>query len=410
MLAVNVRATEALLEAARATGSRLVNAGTSSEYGLTGPRPRPKTECVEPNSHYAVTKVSATHLCRLAAATHAQHAVTLRLYSIYGPWEEPGRLMPTLVERAIAGGWPPLVDPETARDFVWVEDACEAFVLAASTILPHRRSRLQHRQRRADHAQSPRRRGSATCSRSRPSPSGGRWQQRGVGHVGLGGSSAAAAEGLLAGKRLPDARRQPRPVGASGSPTTRTRSARFRDASRPPQENLALCEPPSAGGPRSSSRCRAGDARLMAAIATVLRSPGRIAVARAPHRPLTSVGHGLVDVGCGAQPYRGLLPPATRLHRARHRGRARPTSATRSRRRGRLGGWPMAGSTTAEADVILATETLEHVLIRPAFLAEAHRCLRPGGADRAHGSLRGAMALHPARLLAVHAQQPATAA
>ena len=62
-------------------------------------RPR-ENERVEPNSHYAVTKVAATHLCRLAAATSGVQAVTLRLYSIYGPWEEPGRLMPTLVQRA----------------------------------------------------------------------------------------------------------------------------------------------------------------------------------------------------------------------------------------------------------------------------------------------------------------------
>ena len=49
---------------------------------------------------------AATHLCRLAAAQHGQHAVTLRLYSVYGPWEEPGRLMPTLVERALDGTLP----------------------------------------------------------------------------------------------------------------------------------------------------------------------------------------------------------------------------------------------------------------------------------------------------------------
>jgi UDP-glucose 4-epimerase len=134
MLAVNVRATEALLEVAREIGARLVAAGSSSEYGLKDHAPV-ETEAVEPNSHYAVTKVCATHLCRLAAETHRQHAVTLRLYSIYGPWEQPGRLMPALVERGLAGQLPPLVAPDTARDFVWVEDACEAFVLAARTEL-----------------------------------------------------------------------------------------------------------------------------------------------------------------------------------------------------------------------------------------------------------------------------------
>jgi UDP-glucose 4-epimerase len=134
MLAVNVRATEALLRGAREVGARLVNAGSSSEYGLTD-HPPSESETVRPNSHYAVTKTAATHLCRLAAATYGQHAVTLRLYSVYGPWEEPGRLMPTLVERALARTLPPLVDPDVARDFVWVQDACDAFLAAATADL-----------------------------------------------------------------------------------------------------------------------------------------------------------------------------------------------------------------------------------------------------------------------------------
>jgi nucleoside-diphosphate-sugar epimerase len=134
MLAVNVRGTDAVLAAARAVGARLVSAGSSSEYGFRSDPPAEITR-VEPNSHYAVSKAAATHLCRLAAATYGQHAVTLRLYSVYGPWEEPGRLMPALVVRAIASGWPPLTAPATARDFVWVDDVCAAFLSAATTEL-----------------------------------------------------------------------------------------------------------------------------------------------------------------------------------------------------------------------------------------------------------------------------------
>jgi nucleoside-diphosphate-sugar epimerase len=134
MLAVNVRATETLLEAARRVDARFVQAGSSSEYGFSD-RATTELDRVEPNSHYAVTKVAATHLCRLAAEQHGQHAVTLRLYSVYGPWEQPGRLMPTLVDRALDGNYPPLVSPETARDFVCVDDVCDAFVRAAGANL-----------------------------------------------------------------------------------------------------------------------------------------------------------------------------------------------------------------------------------------------------------------------------------
>jgi nucleoside-diphosphate-sugar epimerase len=134
MIAVNVRATERLLEAARRVEARLVQAGSSSEYGFSD-RATTELDRVKPNSHYAITKMAATQLCSLAATQHGQHAVTLRLYSVYGPWEEPGRLMPTLVERALDGTYPPLVAPETARDFVWIEDVCDAFVRAATTDL-----------------------------------------------------------------------------------------------------------------------------------------------------------------------------------------------------------------------------------------------------------------------------------
>jgi dolichol-phosphate mannosyltransferase len=131
MLAVNVRATDALLEGARRVGARVIQSGSSSEYGFSS-RPTSELDPVEPNSHYAVTKVAATHLCRLAHIQHETPALTLRLYSVYGPWEEPGRLLPTLVDHALEGTYPPLVSPETARDFVWAADVCEAFVRAAA--------------------------------------------------------------------------------------------------------------------------------------------------------------------------------------------------------------------------------------------------------------------------------------
>jgi dolichol-phosphate mannosyltransferase len=56
----------------------------------------------------------------------------LRLYSVYGPYEEPLRLMPSLVVHGLAGAYPPLVDPRVARDYVYVDDVVEAYCLAAA--------------------------------------------------------------------------------------------------------------------------------------------------------------------------------------------------------------------------------------------------------------------------------------
>jgi UDP-glucose 4-epimerase len=135
MVAVNVGATATLLTAARAADVQaFVNVGSSSEYGLKDHPPR-EDEWLQPNSHYAVTKATGTHLTALAAA-QGLPAVTLRLYSIYGPWEDPGRLVPALVREAIHGRLPPLVGPHTARDFVYVEDCCDALLTAAERGAP----------------------------------------------------------------------------------------------------------------------------------------------------------------------------------------------------------------------------------------------------------------------------------
>jgi nucleoside-diphosphate-sugar epimerase len=132
MIGVNVRATASVLEGARLVNASVINAGSSSEYGFRD-APAREQDRLQPNSLYAVTKAAGTHLCSLAAQAEGQPVVTLRLYSVYGPWEEPGRLMPTLVALALRGHLPPLVAPDTVRDFVWIEDVCRAFVAAAQT-------------------------------------------------------------------------------------------------------------------------------------------------------------------------------------------------------------------------------------------------------------------------------------
>jgi nucleoside-diphosphate-sugar epimerase len=135
MIGVNVGATAALLTAARAADVQaFVNTGSSSEYGLKTHAPR-EDEWLQPNSFYAITKAAGTHFTRLAAVDGLP-AVTLRLYSLYGPWEDPGRLVPALVREATRGRLPSLVGPDTARDFVYVEDCCEALLRCAERGAP----------------------------------------------------------------------------------------------------------------------------------------------------------------------------------------------------------------------------------------------------------------------------------
>ncbi len=85
----------------------------------------------------------------------------------------------------------------------------------------------------------------------------------------------------------------------------------------------------------------------------------------------------VLDVGCGAQPYRSLLPKSVPYQgidtadAAAHFGYEVPDTIYFTGDR-----WPID---SASRDLVLATETLEHVEHSDRFLAEARRVLKPDG-------------------------------
>ena len=132
MRETNVTSTANLLTACRRSGfEAFVNTGSSSEYGYQS-RAAAESDRAQPNSPYAATKLQATRACIEDARRHGGSVTTLRLYSVYGPYEEPNRLMPTLLTAALRGMLPPLVHPDTARDFVYVDDVCDAYLCVAA--------------------------------------------------------------------------------------------------------------------------------------------------------------------------------------------------------------------------------------------------------------------------------------
>lgn len=110
-----------------------IHAGSSSEYGLNSANPSEDSNLI-PNSHYSVSKISTSYLLDFFAKYHKVPCLNLRLYSIYGPWEEPDRLMPKIVECGLNKTYPPLVNPNTTRDFVYIDDCVEAFLDAANNV------------------------------------------------------------------------------------------------------------------------------------------------------------------------------------------------------------------------------------------------------------------------------------
>jgi nucleoside-diphosphate-sugar epimerase len=127
----NIDGTLAVLLAAERLGSRLVYCGSCFEYG-SGDRwsedalPAPTTE-------YGAAKAAGWLLVNAFAHRTGIEVVSLRPFTMYGPMEPPSRLVPSVVRHALAGRPIDLTPGDQRRDFVFVSDAVDAFIAAATT-------------------------------------------------------------------------------------------------------------------------------------------------------------------------------------------------------------------------------------------------------------------------------------
>ncbi len=128
IMTVNVMGALHLLKALEKVEYKLfVNTGSSSEYGFKDKLMR-ETDVLVPNSFYAAAKAAQTLLCQYTAASQKKNMVTLRLFAVYGPYEEPARLVPTIIRSCLQGKDLTMVRPQIARDFIFVDDVVDAYV------------------------------------------------------------------------------------------------------------------------------------------------------------------------------------------------------------------------------------------------------------------------------------------
>ncbi len=124
----NISAAVALYQAARAAGcARFVGLGSQAEYG---PRPGRSDENVptQPTTLYGAAKLSTFWLLdRLAAADGASSA-WLRLFSSYGPGDDPSWMIPYLINKLLKGERPSLTLCEQRWDYIYIDDAAASVV------------------------------------------------------------------------------------------------------------------------------------------------------------------------------------------------------------------------------------------------------------------------------------------
>lgn len=127
---VNVNGTENLLRAsANIPYLSFINTGTSSEYGYKSRAMRENDVC-NPNSYYAATKLAATQLCKVFATLEDKPIATFRLFSVFGPYEAPTRLIPAVIMNIINRTSISLSAENLRHDFIYIDDVCSAYIKA----------------------------------------------------------------------------------------------------------------------------------------------------------------------------------------------------------------------------------------------------------------------------------------
>jgi NAD dependent epimerase/dehydratase len=128
----NIGGTLNVLEAARATGARVINTSTSEVYGTPDDIPIRETHPLKGQSPYAASKIAADKLCEAYALSFDTAVATLRPFNTFGPRQSLRAVIPTVLAQLLAGADRiHLGSLSPRRDFTFVADTVDGFVRAA---------------------------------------------------------------------------------------------------------------------------------------------------------------------------------------------------------------------------------------------------------------------------------------
>jgi UDP-glucose 4-epimerase len=131
-----------ILFAARDTDvRRVVYASSSALYGREPRLPTREDSSVDSDLSFAAVKLACEDYCRAFSREYGIETACLRLYNAFGPREDPFSPSAGAVARFAVRmilGQPPVIfgDGEQTRDFVFVANVVQAFILAGTS--PHR--------------------------------------------------------------------------------------------------------------------------------------------------------------------------------------------------------------------------------------------------------------------------------
>ena len=127
----NIRNT---IEAVRAAGALrckvFLGAGSQAEYGRVEGPLRPETPCF-PENGYGIAKLCAGQMSRVEAHRLGMEHIWTRVLSIYGPGDNSVSVIPIVIRKLKQGEMPALTAGEQQWDYLYSDDAAEAFYLLA---------------------------------------------------------------------------------------------------------------------------------------------------------------------------------------------------------------------------------------------------------------------------------------
>ncbi|MEG2291505.1 MAG: NAD-dependent epimerase/dehydratase family protein [Clostridium sp.] len=127
----NIIGTKNLVEALTEVDYKsFVNVGSSSEYGVKSDKMK-EVDFLEPINMYGVSKAAATMYCNMINKTQNKPIGTVRLFSVYGEYEDKSRLIPSVILSCLKNKNPKLANGIAVRDFIYIKDVIEFLKIVA---------------------------------------------------------------------------------------------------------------------------------------------------------------------------------------------------------------------------------------------------------------------------------------
>lgn len=103
-----------------------VNTGSASEYGLKN-KPVLESDMCKPVNLYGISKLASTLYGQLEALTKNKPILTLRLFSLYGPYDTQKRLIASAIISALKNRDIVLTSPKVVQNYIFVQDVLDAY-------------------------------------------------------------------------------------------------------------------------------------------------------------------------------------------------------------------------------------------------------------------------------------------